>query len=240
VGRSAWTAYSASVHHYVRGSVTTCTVRLDGVDVNGQAFDGVTIDRCGGTAPEDVVLYASDVAATGKIVGDWSLVTDASAADNRLLRNPNRGAAKLTTPAANPASYFEATFDAEGGVPYRLWMRGRAEANHYANDSTHVQFSDSVDASGAPVFRIESTSSSAWVLEQGDGAGLSGWGWSDNGWDSLGPLIRFAATGTHRIRIQVREDGLSIDQIVLSPSRFLNAAPGAPKNDTTIVARPTP
>ena len=53
----------------------------------------------------------------------------------------------------------------------------------------------------------------------------------------LGPVIYFATTGPQTIRIQNREDGLSIDQIVLSSSRYLTASPGATKNDTTIVPR---
>jgi hypothetical protein len=36
--------------------------------------------------------------------------------------------------------------------------------------------------------------------------------------------------------VQIREDGVSIDQIVLSSGRYLNAAPGSLKNDTTILA----
>jgi hypothetical protein len=40
------------------------------------------------------------------------------------------------------------------------------------------------------------------------------------------------------VRIQTREDGLAIDQIVLSPSRYLTKSPGSLKNDTTIVTRP--
>src|SRR5436853_6851726 len=39
------------------------------------------------------------------------------------------------------------------------------------------------------------------------------------------------------MRIQVREDGLSIDQILLSPSTFLNNSPGSLKNDTLIMAK---
>jgi hypothetical protein len=35
----------------------------------------------------------------------------------------------------------------------------------------------------------------------------------------------------------VREDGLSLDQIVLSAARYAASAPGATKNDTTILAR---
>ena len=70
-------------------------------------------------------------------------------------------------------------------------------------------------------------------------AGLSNWGWEDNGWGNgvLGPQIFFAASGPQRIRIQPREDGLSIDQIVLSPARYLTTAPGPTKNDTTILNR---
>ena len=66
-------------------------------------------------------------------------------------------------------------------------------------------------------------------LEECSGCGVSGWGWQDNGYGTnmLGPLVFFEDTGLQTIRIQPREDGLAIDQIVLSPERFLTAAPGA-------------
>jgi hypothetical protein len=47
----------------------------------------------------------------------------------------------------------------------------------------------------------------------------------------------FATTGRHTIRIQAREDGAQLDQIVLSPSQYLNAAPGPVRNDATIVPK---
>ena len=50
-------------------------------------------------------------------------------------------------------------------------------------------------------------------------------------------LIRFATTGTHTIRIQPREDGIVIDQIVLSAVQYLNTSPGALKDDTMILPR---
>jgi hypothetical protein len=53
----------------------------------------------------------------------------------------------------------------------------------------------------------------------------------------MGPVIYFAATGPQTIRIQQREDGLSIDQIVLSPSTWLNTSPGALKNDATVIGK---
>ena len=129
------------------------------------------------------------------------------------------------------------TFHADAGRPYRLWIRAKASSNNWANDSVHVQFSDTVTAAGAPQFRIGTTSAAEVNLEDCSSCGVSGWGWQDNGYGAavLGPELRFATTGAHTIRVQVREDGLGIDQIVLSGARFLSVSPGALKNDATIV-----
>jgi len=40
------------------------------------------------------------------------------------------------------------------------------------------------------------------------------------------------------MRIQVREDGVQLDQIVLSPSQYLSVAPGPAGHDSTIVPKP--
>jgi hypothetical protein len=53
----------------------------------------------------------------------------------------------------------------------------------------------------------------------------------------LADAITFEQTGLQTLRIQPREDGLTIDQIVLSPERYLSSSPGNLKDDTTIVAR---
>ena len=140
--------------------------------------------------------------------------------------------------SANPASYFEVTFNAEAGRPYRLWLRGRADGNSWANDSVFVQFNQSVTSGDAPTWRIGTTSAADVNLEACSGCGVSAWGWQDNGYGTgvLGPLVYFAVSGPQTLRIQTREDGFSIDQIVLSPAAFLSASPGAPKNDTRILA----
>ena len=72
-------------------------------------------------------------------------------------------------------------------------------------------------------------------IEDRSGAGVAGWGWADDLYGLLAGPMYFAATGTQTIRIQVREDGLSLDQIVLSADRFSTSAPGATKHDTTIL-----
>jgi hypothetical protein len=52
------------------------------------------------------------------------------------------------------------------------------------------------------------------------------------------PATGIKATGRFQtIRIQRREDGISIDQIVLSRVTYLARSPGATKNDATILPR---
>ncbi|MFY9569977.1 MAG: endonuclease/exonuclease/phosphatase family protein, partial [Blastocatellia bacterium] len=183
-----------------------------------------------------IVIWASDVPPAG-IHGDWSKVTDAGAAGQISLRNPDAGAPKLSAPLANPTSYFDMTFTAQAGIPYRLWMRAKAQNDSPYNDSWFVQFSGSVDAAGAAVYRIGTTSGTTINLEDCSGYGLAGWGWQDNGWGVgvMGSLIYFQSTGSQTLRVQAREDGMSIDQIVLSPGTYLNASPGALRNDTVIL-----
>jgi hypothetical protein len=185
-------------------------------------------------AAGEIVLHAGKATRAGA----WQVEADSSAASGVKMRHPDGGAAKLTTASAAPANYFEMTFSAEAGRPYRLWVRGRADANYWPNDSAFVQFSGSVDSSGAAIWRIGTTSATEVSLEECSGCGVSNWGWTDNGWGvgANGPLVYFATAGTHTVRVQTREDGFAIDQIVLSPSGYLSSAPGPNKNDNTILA----
>jgi len=93
-----------------------------------------------------------------------------------------------------------------------------------------------VDAAGQPVARIGTPQGAAVVLQDHDGALLAGWGWNDNGWASLGTPYTFAVTGAQTLRIQQREDGMMIDQIVISPAKYLSTAPGPLTGDRTIIA----
>ena len=184
----------------------------------------------------EIVLHAANATT---MAGSWRLEPDATAASRVRAWNPNAGSPKVVTAAANPVHFIELTFNAEAGRPYRLWIRGKAEGDLWSNDSAHVQFSGTVDAQGNPIYRIGTSSSAEYNLESCSGCGVAGWGWEDNGWGPgvLGPLVYFATTGPQRIRLQTREDGLSFDQIVLSSERFLTAAPGPNKQDTTILSK---
>src|SRR5581483_9626607 len=177
------------------------------------------------SGPAEIVLYA---ARATTIAGTWRVEADATAAGGALIHHPDAGAAKLTTPLAAPVNYFELTFPVVANVPYHLWLRGRADRNTYENDSVYVQFSN------VAAYPLGTTSAATMTLEDCTSCGVAGWGWQDNGLNSLGANITFATSGQQTIRIQTRADGLAIDQIILSPSRFLTTSPGALKNDTSI------
>jgi hypothetical protein len=185
--------------------------------------------------PPDIILFAADA----RVSGAWQLVADTSAARGRAAVLPNAGRAKVVSPVANPSDFFTLTFTAQAGTAYHLWVRGRATSNAAVNDSVHVQFTEANGSSGEPIWE-------QWAeinLEDCSGCGNAGWGWEDNGWGSVsarGPHIVFDTDGMKTLRVQNREDGFFIDQVVLSPATYLTSAPGANKNDTTLLGEPAP
>jgi endonuclease/exonuclease/phosphatase family metal-dependent hydrolase len=196
---------------------------------------GLVASAAPAAAQTEIVLHAKNAT---RVMGDWQKVSDSTAAGGVRMWNPDRGAAKVSSPYASPYNYFELTFNAEAGKGYRLWIRAKAEGNYWANDSVHAQFSGSVDAYGRAIWRIGTSDSAEYSLEPCSGCGVSGWGWEDNGWGSgvLGPIVRFATTGPQTIRLQTREDGVSIDQVVLSAATYLSTSPGSLQDCSTILA----
>src|SRR5262249_40316038 len=152
--------------------------------------------------------------------------------------NPDLSQAKIAPALANPASFVEMTFDADAGKAYHLWVRMKAQNNATSNDSIHLQFNDSVDSSGQALAGIGTTSSAEMILQAGSsGAAPSAWGWADNSWNTPGFNVYFATSGSHTLRIQQREDGPTVDQIVISPDAYLTASPGARRNDVIVLAK---
>jgi hypothetical protein len=207
-------------------------------EVRHIVVDTLVSGSLGASATGEIVLYAKNAAV---VAGNWRIVADPQAAGGARVWNPDASAPKRAAAQAAPADYFELPFTAEAGRAYRLWVRGRADRDYWGNDSVYIQFSGSVDAAGVPVTRI-GTTGSTWVsIEDCSGCGLLGWGWQDNayGTGALGPLVYFAASGPQTIRVQQREDGISIDQIVLSPALYLTNAPGASKLDAVVLPMTT-
>jgi hypothetical protein len=75
------------------------------------------------------------------------------------------------------------------------------------------------------------------ILEEGKHEGVEGWGWNDHDYGDMAAPIYFDAPGIQTIRIQQREDGISFDQIVLSPWAHMSQRPGATKNCSQVVPK---
>ena len=88
-------------------------------------------------AADDVVLRVADATV---VSGAWTQVADPTAAGGVRLETADLGLPRPDAPSPNPASYFELTFTAQAGIPYHLWVRGRAAGDSYSNDSVWVQF----------------------------------------------------------------------------------------------------
>ena len=201
-------------------------------------------DGRGGTASDSVditILPTREIvlwAANGIYSGNWSEVDDAAAAGGSRGHDLNRGAPKAAAPSANPASFMQLQFIADPTQTYKLWVRLKADGNSWGNDSVWVQFSGSADAAGNAAYRIGTSSGLPVNLEECSGCGISGWGWEDDGWgavDRNGVLLRFPEGGYQNLVIQTREDGVSIDQVVLSSEKYRTTRPGAARNDNTIL-----
>jgi N-acetylneuraminic acid mutarotase len=236
IGRVTSPPYTSSWSNVPAGSYTLVATATDdaGATTTSAPVSITVANPTPPTGSDEIVMRAAE---QGVVLGGWAVTSDATAAGGARLQSPDAGAPKLTTPLAAPTQAFELSFHADAGKAYRLWLRGKALNDNYRNDSVFVQFDRSVSATGAAMWRIGTTSATTVVLEDCSGCGLQGWGWVDNGYGTnvLGPLVYFAQTGPQRMRIQVREDGLGIDQVVLSAVKYTTARPGLSKNDSTIL-----
>ena len=156
------------------------------------------------------MIYASDIAGRA-LHGAWAAASDSTSPNGLKLATPDTGVANTSNALAAPADYVDVTFTADAGTPYTIWLRTQALANSKFNDSLWVQFSDA-QAGGSPIYH---------------GAY----------WLSQPATVTFTSSGTHTIRLQVREDGVQFDQMVLSPATYLNTPPGPATSDSTIVPR---
>jgi hypothetical protein len=190
-------------------------------------------------APANIVIYASDVPASA-LHGAWMFANDPTAANGMALITPdNIGVSNLDSALAAPAHYFDVTFAANAGTPYRIWIRLKALDNSKWNDSIWVQFSDAT-AGGSAVYSLNTSSGlNVNLATDVTATSLNGWGWQNTAyWLNQPTTLTFSSAAMHTMRIQVREDGVQLDQILLSPTTYLINAPGSVTNDGTIVPKP--
>jgi hypothetical protein len=74
-------------------------------------------------------------AASGFYNGTFSEIDDTSAAGGIRGYDQNVGRPKVTTPAITPANTIRLGFVADPTQTYKLWIRLKADGNHWSNDS---------------------------------------------------------------------------------------------------------
>jgi hypothetical protein len=192
--------------------------------------------------PPDVVINASDI-SQATLTGSWTLASDEACADGLklLARNDATGAPKPATASAQergPADYFDVTFFAPAGTPYRVWLRLRTTSDIGADaDVVRVQFSDAL-LDGKPAYRVGSDEGLLAASQPCPGCPASGWGWHDSASLVGGPAtVAFATGGLHTLRIQAMLPGVQLDQIVLSARAYLNGPPRPVVDDLTHVRK---
>ena len=134
--------------------------------------------------------------------------------------------------AAGPAGeQCDAALLRRSDPDYKLWIRLKADANYWGNDSVWVQFSGATDLAGTPrsksepILRLRSISRSAWVAASPGGAGKTTGGVRSTRTACCCAFLR-TDRDPQSIVIQTREDGVSIDPIVLSAATYLDAEAG--------------
>src|SRR5262249_45446239 len=105
-------------------------------------------------AADEIVLYAADAAS---LHGNWSRVSDSSAAGGQRLSSADNGGSWTAGPLASPANYVDFTFSAPANTPYRVWLRLRAGSDSKFNDSVFVQFSNAQTTGGSSIDAIGTT-----------------------------------------------------------------------------------
>ena len=245
--------FASSGTHTMRIQLREDGVQLDQIVLSSRTYltsppgpvggDRTIVPRPGTPPPPpptaaDIVVYASDIPATARH-GSWSLASDDFSPFDTKLVTPNNGVSNANAPLAAPADYIDVRFNANAGVPYRIWFRLKALNNDKFNDAIWAQFSDAV-VNGSPVYPLDSTSGLLINLAtDATASSLHDWGWVNSAyWLNQATTVSFSTSGLHTLRIQVREDGVQFDQVVLSPSRYLNTSPGRSTDDPIVVAKP--
>jgi hypothetical protein len=166
----------------------------------------------------EIVVYVADLAESA--LSELDFIEDSASPGGKLIGLPNNGDELDPPPENDPYATFEAPV--QPGIPYRCWVhmkvgapKGKSQAN-----VAWVQFADSVDKENREVFR---PSTKSYLTAQGPTQ--EGWTWVPC--DVVGEaatLVYFAKSGT-TVRVQAGAEGVGFDQVILSPSRFLEAAP---------------
>lgn len=174
-----------------------------------------------GSPASEVIVYASDL--SGEALDEINFMDDTASPGGKLIGLPNSGDELDPPPESDPHATFEVQVQKD--IPYRCWIHmkvGEAKGRSTAN-IVYVQFSKSVDESSQEVFRL---STNSYLTAQGPTQ--PGWTWVPCDAEGGESMVYFESSGPVRVRIQAGAEGVSLDQFVLSPDKFLNEPPSEP------------
>lgn len=114
-------------------------------------------------------------------------------------------------PLAEPVDYADFEFWADGAKTYTIWLRGRS-AGDGDSDSVWLQFGDFIGTDNLPDSHRRPWGLGNWR----DAVGPGVWTWSSSMPGASPVTVTFEESGRHRMRLQVKNGGHVIDQILLS------------------------
>jgi hypothetical protein len=164
-------------------------------------------------AASEVVVHVTDLPKSA--LSEFAFWNGPASPGGKMVGTPNTGGELDPPPEDDP--HVTIKVQVLPGVPYRFWMRmyvGKPKGVSKAN-KLWVQFTDAVDKSGKE------------ALKPGTGDYLTLEGPAQEGWVWVGTdrRVQFRTGGEVTVRVQAGMEGVGFDQLVLSPSKFLERAP---------------
>jgi hypothetical protein len=160
----------------------------------------------------DVVVYVADLPPTA--LSEFDFWSGPASPGGKMIGTPNSGGDLDPPPEDDP--HVTMKIQVQPATPYRCWIHmyvGKPKGVSKAN-LVWVQFTGAVDKSNKE------------VLKPGTADYLTVKGPEKEGWVWIGSdrLVSFRA-GDVTVRVQAGMEGVGFDQLVLSPSQFLEHAP---------------
>lgn len=115
-------------------------------------------------------------------------------------------------PMAEPPDAAEFAFEAEAGVPYTIWVRGRALSDDKFSDATWLQFNGDIGTTRLGEGHRSPKGFGNWL----DHFPLGGYEWSSGFPEGPPQTVTFAASGPQKLRVQPRHGPHRVNMIWLS------------------------
>jgi len=166
-------------------------------------------------APADVVVHVADLPPSA--LSEFDFWNGPASPGGKMIGTPNTGGDLDPPPEDDP--HVTLKVQVRQATPYRCWIHmyvGKPKGVSKAN-LVWVQFTNAVDKSNKE------------ILKPGTRDYLTVQGPDKEGWVWVGSdrLVSFTA-GDATVRVQAGMEGVGFDQLVLSPSKFLEHAPSEP------------